>query len=96
MPGVCCTRGVNLATIIDPHPDDAVALFDRSHTTTYGELRRQTGELRAGLVRLGVEPDDRVALLAPNNWFYVVSYLAALGAGAAVVPLNPASTTAEI
>jgi len=96
VPGVCCTRGVNLATIIDPHPDDAVALFDRSHTTTYGELRRQTGELRAGLVRLGVEPDDRVALLAPNNWFYVVSYLAALGAGAAVVPLNPASTTAEI
>src|SRR5437870_1273324 len=93
---MCCTQGVNLATIIDPHPDDAVALVDRSRTTTYGELRRQTGELRAGLVRLGVEPDDRVALLAPNNWFYVVSYLAALGAGAAVVPLNPASTTAEL
>jgi long-chain acyl-CoA synthetase len=91
-----CTRAVNLATIIDPHPDDAVALVDRSRTTTYGELRRQTGQLRAGLVRLGVEPDDRVALLAPNNWFFVVSWLAALGAGAAVVPLNPASTTAEL
>ena len=91
-----CTRAVNLATIIDPHPDDAVALVDRSRTTTYGELRRQTGELRAGLVRLGVEPGDRVALVAPNNWFFVVAYLAALGAGAAVVPLNPASTTAEL
>ena len=93
---MCCTRGVNLATIIDPHPDDAVALVDRSRITTYGELRRQAGSLRAGLVRLGVEPGDRVALLAPNNWFFVVSYLAALGAGAAVVPLNPASTTAEL
>ena len=93
---MCCTRAVNLATIIDPHPDDAVALVDRSRTTTYGELRRQAGSLRAGLVRLGVEPGDRVALLAPNNWFFVVPYLAALGAGAAVVPLNPASTTAEL
>jgi long-chain acyl-CoA synthetase len=93
---MCCTRAVNLATIIDPHPDDAVALVDRSRTTTYGDLRRQAGSLRAGLVRLGVEPGDRVALLAPNNWFFVVPYLAALGAGAAVVPLNPASTTAEL
>src|SRR5438128_2848100 len=95
-PRMCCTRAVNLATIIDPHPDDAVALVDRGRTTTYGDLRRQVGSLRAGLVRLGVEPGDRVALMAPNNWFFVVPYLAALGAGAAVVPLNPASTTAEL
>ena len=93
---MCCTRAVNLATIIDPHPDDAVALVDRGRTTTYGDLRRQVGSLRAGLVRLGVEPGDRMALMAPNNWFFVVPYLAALGAGAAVVPLNPASTTAEL
>jgi long-chain acyl-CoA synthetase len=87
---------VNLATITDPHPDDAVALVDRGRATTYADLRRQVGELRAGLVRLGVDPGDRVALLAANNWYFVVSYLASLGVGAAVVPLNPASTTAEL
>ena len=87
---------MNLATIIDPHPDDAVALVDRRRATTYADLRRQVGTLRAGLVRLGVEPEDRVALLAANNWYFVVSYLAALGVGAAVVPLNPASATAEL
>lgn len=91
-----CTLAVNLATIIDPHPDDAAALVDRRRTTTYADLRRQAGALRAGLTRLGIGPDDRVALVAANNWFFVVSYLAALGVGAAVVPLNPASTTPEL
>ena len=44
----------------------------------------------------GLEPGDRVALVAPNNWFFVVSYLAALGAGAVVVPLNPMAPAMEL
>lgn len=82
---------VNLATIIDPHPDDAVALISRRRTTTFGELRDQVAHLRGGLVGLGVEPGDRVAVVCANNWYFVASYLAALGAGAIVVPLNPLS-----
>src|SRR5439155_13229470 len=65
--------------------------------TTYGELRRQVAALRTGLVeQVGVRPGDRVALLCANNWFFAVSHLAALGAGALVVPLNPASAPAEL
>jgi long-chain acyl-CoA synthetase len=86
----------NLATIIDGHPDGAVALISRGQRTTYGELRRQVGELRGGLVRLGVEPGDRVAIASANTWFFAVTYLAALGAGAVVVPLNPSSPAAEM
>ena len=87
---------MNLATIIDDHPDDAVALVSRGQKTTYGELRRQVGELRGGLSRLGVEPGDRIALVAANTWFFAVTYLAGLGAGAVVVALNPTSPAAEL
>ena len=87
---------MNLAAIIEPHPDDAVAFIGRGRPTTYGELRDQVALLRGGLVRLGIEPGDRVALLSANNWFFTVSYLAVLGVGAVAVPLNPSSPAAEI
>jgi long-chain acyl-CoA synthetase len=86
----------NLATIIDGHPDDAPALVSRGHVTTYAELRRQVGELRGGLTRLGVAPGDRVAVASSNNWLFAVSYLAALGAGAVAVPVNPSGPPAEL
>src|SRR4051794_20506476 len=87
---------MNLAAIIDGHPDDTLAFLSRGNPTTYGELRDQVGHLRGGLVGLGIEPGDRVAILSANNWFFVVSYLAVLGAGAVAVPLNPSSPSAEI
>ena len=87
---------VNLASIIDPHPDDAVALISRGRTTTYGELRDQVAALRGGLVGLGLEPGDRVGIVCANNWYFVVSYLAVLGAGLVAVPLNPLSPPAAL
>ncbi|HUR76551.1 MAG TPA: AMP-binding protein [Acidimicrobiales bacterium] len=87
---------MNLGLIIEPHPDGAPALVSRGAVTTYGDLRRQVAEVRGGLTRLGVKPGDRVALALPNNWFFVVSYLAALGVGAVAVPLNPTSPSAEM
>jgi len=82
---------VNLAKIIEDHPADAPALVSRGRATTYGELRDQVASVRGGLVELGLEPGERVATLIGNNWYFVVSYLAALGAGLVVVPLNPQS-----
>jgi long-chain acyl-CoA synthetase len=87
---------VNIASLINGHPDDAPALVSRGRPTSYGELRRQVAELRGGLTRLGIEPGDRVAVLSANNWFFVVSYLAVTGVGAVLVPLNPASPAAEL
>ena len=84
-------RTVNLASSIDEHPDDAVALISRRSTTTYGELREQVARLRGGLVGLGLEPGDRLAIACGNNWYFASAYLAALGAGLIVVPLNPLS-----
>lgn len=87
---------VNLATIIDDHPDDSVALISRGKSTTYGALRDQVGALRGGLVGLGLEPGDRVGIVCANNWYYVVTYLAVLGAGMVTVPLNPLSPSREL
>jgi long-chain acyl-CoA synthetase len=87
---------VNLASIIDPHPDDATALISRGRATTYGELREQVGGLRAGLIGLGIDPGDRIGIICANNWYFVASYLAVLGAGAVAVPLNPLSPPREL
>ena len=87
---------MNLAAIIDGHTDDAPAVMSRGEITTYGVLRRQVGELRGALTRLGIEPGDRVAIALANNWFFVGAYLAVLGVGAIAVPINPASPTVEM
>jgi long-chain acyl-CoA synthetase len=87
---------MNLAHIIDEHPNESVALISRNRATTYGALRDQVARARGGLASLGVEQGDRVALLCGNGRYFVVTYLAALGLGAVVVPLNPASPTIEI
>jgi long-chain acyl-CoA synthetase len=87
---------VNLAHIIDGHPADHVALIDRGIETSYGQLRDQVARVRGGLAGLGVRPGDRVALLCSNELHFVEAYLAALGLGAVVVPLNPQSPAPEI
>jgi len=87
---------VNLASIIEPHPADAGALVTHGSTITYGELRERTGAVRGALAAMGLEPGDRVALVAANNRFFVEAYLGALGAGLVVVPLNPLSPTREL
>ena len=80
---------MNLAEIIEGHPAEAVALVAPDRTITYGELRAQVAAARGGLVRLGVGVDDRVALVLPNGWPFVVAYLAVLGVGAVAVPVDP-------
>lgn len=87
---------MNLASIVDGHPDLAPALVSRSRVTTYGELGDQAARLRGGLIAAGLKPGDRAALICANNWYFVVSYLAVVGAGAIAVPLNPVSPGPEL
>jgi long-chain acyl-CoA synthetase len=87
---------VNLAAMIDAHPDAAPALVGPAGTTTYGDLRTQVAGARAALAGAGVQPGDRVALVAGNEPLFVVAYLAVLGLGAVAVPLNPNSPAVEL
>lgn len=87
---------MNLAHIVDNHPDESVALISRARPTTYGTLRAQIASMRGALVRENISKGDVVALLCGNSRYFVVSYLAAVGIGAIVAPLNPTSPAPEI
>lgn len=86
----------NLAHLLEPHPDHAVALIARNRPITYGELRDRTGHLRAGLASIGVATGDRVLIACANGPEFVVSYLAVIGLGAVAVPVNPAEPAPEV
>jgi long-chain acyl-CoA synthetase len=82
---------LNLSSIIEHHaaqtPDrPAVVLDDRRFT--YGQLNALACQVANGLVALGIQPGDHVALACPNLPFFPVVYFGILKAGAVVVPLN--------
>lgn len=87
---------MNLAGIIDEHPDGAVALVVGDVEVTYGELRARAAGVRGALVEAGRRPGDRVALLSGNDPEFVVGLLGIVGAGMVAVLLNPQSPPAEI
>ena len=87
---------MNLASIIEPHPAATVALISRGRQTTYGQLREQVAAMRGGLVGLGIQPGDRVAIICENIRAFVDAYLATLGIGAVAVPLNPTNPAPAI
>lgn len=55
---------------------------------TFAELQRQAQRWAAAFVRMGVKKGDRVALYLCNRPEFVIAYLAALEAGAVMVPIN--------
>ncbi len=87
---------MNLAALLDRHPAEQVALISRGKFTTYGQLADGAARARAGLAHLGLEPGDRVGIVCGNNWYFVTTYLAVLGAGLVAVPLNPTSPHVEL
>jgi long-chain acyl-CoA synthetase len=87
---------VDLASIVDGHPDERPALVTDGATVTYGELRARIDAFRGALARAGVEHGDRVALLCGNDASFAVAFLAIVGLGAVAVPLNPTSPGPEL
>ena len=63
---------------------------------TYAELYARAGRAARALVESGVEPGDRVAAQIDKSPDCVVLALACFKAGAALLPLNPAYTLAEL
>ncbi|CCH76361.1 AMP-dependent synthetase and ligase [Nostocoides japonicum T1-X7] len=63
--------------------------------TTHAELAEQVGALAQQLVALGVDPGDRVAVLAETRAEWALSQFAISAAGAAVVPIYPTNSPEE-
>jgi len=63
---------------------------------TYGEWREEIDRVAAGLLALGLEPGDRLALWARNCAEWATVQLAAAKAGLVFAGLNPAYSAAEL
>jgi len=62
---------------------------------SYPELAAAVREIAAGLARLGIEPGDRVSILAGTRPEWTLADLGILWAGATVVPIYHTSSPAE-
>ncbi|MDN3054833.1 non-ribosomal peptide synthase/polyketide synthase [Streptomyces sp. SRF1] len=67
---------------------DAVAVTDGATSLSYARLEDWAGRLAGHLVRAGVRPEDRVALLMDRSVELVVAQLAVVRAGGVYVPVD--------
>jgi acyl-CoA ligase (AMP-forming) (exosortase A-associated) len=70
------------------HPD-APALTDKSATLTYADLESATRSFAGGLVRWGLNRQDRVAVYLDKRTETVISMFGASSARGVFVPVNP-------
>ena len=91
------TIGATLARTVESYGDN-LALVDAatSRQWTYTQFHRDVHALAAGMLRLGVNPGDRVGLWSPNRAEWVLTQYAAAEIGAVLVNLNPAYRQNEI
>jgi fatty-acyl-CoA synthase len=66
-----------------------VDLHERETFLPFAEIRARAGRTAAALLRKGVRPGDRVALVFPTSPEFLDGYFGALLAGAVPVPLYP-------
>jgi long-chain acyl-CoA synthetase len=79
-------------------PDHVAARYksgDDWQETNYADAGKAIKELALGLVDLGVEPGDRVCILANTRLEWVIAMYAISAAGAIVVPIYPTNSPKE-
>jgi acyl-CoA synthetase (AMP-forming)/AMP-acid ligase II len=85
-----------LARARDLRAKPAIVDGPTGRTVTYGELAGGVERRAAELRRNGLEPGDILALSLPNSPEFVLTYLAILAAGAAITPVSPLATPADV
>ena len=75
---------------------EALVVRHQSIRWTYAQLRERVDRCAAGLLRLGLEPGDRVGMWSPNNAEWTVIQFATAKAGLILVNINPAYRLTEL
>jgi long-chain acyl-CoA synthetase len=70
--------------------------FGSATPYSYRDLDTVSDQLAGALQQLGIQSDERVALLHPNHSDFILGYFAVIKAGAVVVPINPLYTAKEV
>lgn len=87
--------GQMLAETAAKVPDKTAIIF-HDQRTSYREFDERANQVANGLIQLGVEPGDRVALLIHNLPIFMEAYYGILRTGASVVPLNVLYKAGEV
>ncbi len=91
------TIGQNLRrTVARFGTNEALVVGWQGYRATYEELWEATTALAKGMLALGIAKGDRVGLLSPNRYEWVVTQYAAARVGAILVNINPAYKTHEL
>lgn len=75
---------------------EALVSREQNVRWTYEELSRRVDALAAGLLALGLEPGDRVAIWAPNLVEWTLTQFATARVGLIQVNINPAYRVSEL
>lgn len=82
---------LNLALLLEQSarrdPGKVAVILD-DYRLRYAEVNGAANKVANALVKLGVRPGDKVALMLPNTPHFPICYYGILKTGAAVVPLN--------
>jgi long-chain acyl-CoA synthetase len=98
------TQGTGAETLADmvlaaaEHYEGAALRFkegDEWQDISYGELRDTAREIAGGLIALGIEPKERVAILSDTRPEWTLADLGAILAGTVVVPIYQTASAEE-
>ena len=94
---VALTVGDVLDHAAAAYPDhDAVVVPHQDMRWSWRDLRREARALGAGLLAQGLEPGDRVGIVAPNLAEWVAAQFGTAYAGLILVNINPAYRVGEL
>ena len=65
-------------------------------TVTWGETGTRVRSLAAGLVALGIEPEERVAIVSGTRFEWILADLAIMAAGAATTTVYPSTVPSDV
>jgi long-chain acyl-CoA synthetase len=87
--------GQMLAQTAAQNPDKTAIIF-HDQRTSYRDFDERANQVANGLIQLGIQPGDRVALYIHNLPIFMEAYYGILRTGASVVPLNVLYKAGEV
>ena len=91
------TLGACLDRIVERFGErEALVVRHQDIRWTYRELQRRTNNLAAALLRLGMNPGERIGIWSQNNAEWLLVQLATAKAGLILVNINPAYRGTEL
>ena len=91
------TIGAAFDRTVAAHPDhEALVVPFQEVRLTYRQLAERVDRLARGLMAMGLQVGDRLAMWSPNNAEWVYVQFAAAKAGVVLVNINPAYQTEEL